>query len=78
MIVEGWSSSTGGYDVDTKLPEYQRRGDAEIWRFHPYERTLRVWRRQPDGGYAETQYSSGLVRPASLPDVRIDPDALLD
>jgi len=32
LVVEIWSPSTGLYDVDTKLPEYQRRGDAEIWR----------------------------------------------
>src|SRR5262249_41239936 len=32
LVVEIWSPSTGGYDVDTKLPEYQARGDVEIWR----------------------------------------------
>ena len=26
--------------AETKLREYQLRGDAEIWRIHPYERTL--------------------------------------
>jgi Uma2 family endonuclease len=35
LVVEVWSPSTGQYDVDEKLPEYQRRGDLEIWRFHP-------------------------------------------
>ncbi|MHB8576224.1 MAG: Uma2 family endonuclease, partial [Dehalococcoidia bacterium] len=49
LVVEVWSPSTGGYDVDVKLKEYQLRGDAEIWRIHPYERTLIAWRRQPDG-----------------------------
>ncbi len=76
LVVEVWSPSTGGYDVDTKLPEYQRRGDLEIWRIHPYERTLIAWVRQPDGSYAEALYRGGIVRPAALPGVAIDLDAL--
>ncbi len=28
LVVEVWSPSTGGYDVNTKLPEYRRRGDV--------------------------------------------------
>ena len=51
LIVEIWSLSTGEYDVDAKLPVYRQRGDLEIWRIHPYERTLTAWRRQPDGSY---------------------------
>ena len=76
LVVEIWSPSTGDYDVDTKLPEYQRRGDLEIWRLHPYERTLTVWRRQDDGSYVESVYGGGTVRVASLPNVAIDLDAL--
>jgi Uma2 family endonuclease len=49
LVVEVWSPSTGEYDIDSKLPEYQARGDKEIWRLHPYERTVRSWQRQPDG-----------------------------
>ena len=49
LVVEVWSPSTGDYDVDAKVPVYQQRGDLEIWRIHPYERTLTAWRRQPDG-----------------------------
>ncbi len=30
LVVEVWSPSTGEYDVESKLPEYQRRGDLEI------------------------------------------------
>ncbi len=30
FVAEVWSPSTGAYDIDAKLPEYQRRGDAEI------------------------------------------------
>jgi Uma2 family endonuclease len=76
LVVEVWSPSTGRLDVDEKLPEYQRRGDREIWRFHPYERTLTTWVRQPDGTYRETLYRGGMVRPAVFPHVVIDLDAL--
>ncbi len=76
FVAEVWSPSTGDYDVDGKLPEYQRRGDLEIWRLHPFERTLIAWRRQPDGGYTETMYNGGTVEVASLPGVAIDLDRL--
>jgi Uma2 family endonuclease len=78
LVVEVWSPSTGEYDVDSKLPEYQRRGDWEIWRIHPYEKTLTAWQRQPNGSYTETQHLGGIVQPAFLPDVRIDLDELFD
>ncbi|MGI8554278.1 MAG: Uma2 family endonuclease [Dehalococcoidia bacterium] len=78
LVVEVWSPSTGEYDVDEKLPEYQRRGDLEIWRIHPYERTLIVWQRQADGTYADSLYRAGTIRPASLPGVTIDLDALFE
>lgn len=72
LVVEIWSPSTGDDDVNEKLADDQRRGDAEIWRVHPYERTLTAWRRQPDGAYVETIYRDGLVHPQSLPGVVID------
>ena len=78
LVVEVWSPSTGGYDVDAKLPEYQRRGDLEVWRLHPYDRTLTAWRRQPDGTYAETVYRGGRVRPVALAGVEINLDELFD
>ena len=78
LVVEVWSPSTGDYDVDSKLPEYQRRGDLEIWRIHPFDRTLTAWRRQPDGTYAESQFSRGSVQPVALPNVTIDLDTLFD
>jgi Uma2 family endonuclease len=49
LVVEVWSPSTGAYDVEEKLREYQWRGDLEIWRIHPYEKTLTSWQRRPDG-----------------------------
>lgn len=78
LVVEVWSPSTGEYDVETKLPEYQRRGDLEIWRIHPFERTLTAWRRQLDGSYTESHYTEGIVQPVALPDVTIDLDTLFD
>jgi Uma2 family endonuclease len=76
LVVEIWSPSTGAYDVDTKVPDYRARGDLEIWRLHPRDRTLTTWVRQPDGGYAETSYTGGIVRPTFLPGVAIDLAAL--
>ena len=76
LVVEVWSQSTGAYDVTDKLPEYQRRGDLEIWLVHLYQRTLTSWVRQPDGSYAETVYGEATVRPAALPGVAIDLDEL--
>jgi Uma2 family endonuclease len=78
LVAEIWSPSTGDYDIDAKLPDYQRRGDLEIWYIHPDRRTLTAWRRRPDGTYAETVYRSGLVRPESQADVSIDLDALFE
>ncbi|MHB8574932.1 MAG: Uma2 family endonuclease [Dehalococcoidia bacterium] len=72
LVVEVWSPSTGSYDVAEKLQHYQQRGDAEIWRIHPYERTLTAWRRQPDGSYIETLYRDGAVPAGSLPGVVIE------
>ncbi|HEX6031440.1 MAG TPA: Uma2 family endonuclease [Tepidiformaceae bacterium] len=71
FVAEVWSPSTGEYDVDEKFPEYKRRGDLEIWRIHPYERSVTAWRRQVDGSYNETVYTSGEVPVLSLPGVRI-------
>ena len=76
LVIEIRSQSTGGYDVDDKLPDYQARGDREIWRMHPYERTLRIWRRQADGSYAMTEHRGGTIQLAGLPGVIIDLDPL--
>lgn len=78
LVVEVWSPSTGEYDVDQKLNEYQQRGDLEIWRIHPYERTLIAWVRRPDGSYLETLYTGGLIQPAFLPSVTIELERLFD
>jgi len=78
LVVEVWSPSTGAYDVNTKLPEYQRRGDLEIWYIHPYDRTLTAYRRQPDGTYSKTVYREGAVEPVALPGVRIALAALFE
>jgi Uma2 family endonuclease len=78
LVVEIWSPSTGAYDVASKLAEYRLRGHQEIWRIHPYERTLIAWRRQPDGTYTETLYTGGTVEPVALPGVTIDLAALFE
>ncbi len=78
LVVEVWSPSTGRYDIAEKLPVYQARGDLEIWYAHPYERTVTVWRRSPDGRYVESIYRGGELRPASLLGVVIDLDTLFD
>jgi Uma2 family endonuclease len=72
FVAEVWSPSTGDYDVDTKIPEYKRRGDLEIWRLHPYERSRIAWR-QPDGTYAESRFERGQVQLWALPSVTILP-----
>ena len=76
LVVEVWSPSTGRVDVVDKLPEYQRRGDQEIWLIHPYDKVLTAWVRQPDGRYTETAYRGGIIRPAALPNVAVDLDEL--
>ena len=76
LVVEVWSPSTGDYDVDRKIPEYMRRGDLEIWRIYPPDRTVTVRRRQSDGSYQETVYEGRTIQPAHLPGVTIDLDAL--
>ena len=76
LVVEVWSPSTGEYDVEEKLREYQWRGDLEIWRIHPYEKTLTRWQHQPDGSYHESSQRGGAARPATLPNVSIDLNSL--
>ncbi len=76
FVVEIWSPSTGGYDLDVKVTAYKARGDAEIWRLHPYQRTLTRWLRQPDGSYPELVHTGGVVALGALRGVSIDLDAL--
>ena len=78
LVVEVWSPSTGEYDVEQKLREYQWRGDLEIWRIHPDEKTLTRWQRQPDRSYRELSQRGGTVTPATLPGVTIDLDSLFE
>jgi Uma2 family endonuclease len=78
LVVEIRSPSTGGYDVLDKLPEYQARGDLEIWLLHPYEKTLTAWRKQPDGSYSVEVFASGTVYAAFLPNVSVVVEALFD
>jgi Uma2 family endonuclease len=76
FVAEVWSRSTGDYDVEEKFPAYRERGDREIWRVHPYEKTVTAWRLQPSGEYVESVHRSGSVAIASLPGVEIDLERL--
>jgi Uma2 family endonuclease len=78
LVVEISIPSTGGYDVDAKIPIYQQRGDLEIWRIRPHDRTLTSWVRQADGTYAETVYQSGLALPAMLSKAPLDRGSRFD
>ena len=78
LVAEVWSPSTGDYDVDTKIPVYRQRGDADIWRLHPFDRTLLRSVRQPAGSYHESVHHGGIVTLAALPHVTIDLDRLFD
>lgn len=78
LVVEIWSPSTGAYDIEEKLRDYRRRGDVEIWRIHPYHRTLTAWRLQPDGRYSEETVCAGMISPTALPTVTIDLDQLFE
>lgn len=76
FVAEVWSPSTGTYDLRRKIEQYRQRGDQEIWRIHPYQRTVTAWRRQPDGGYREETWSTGAVALHAVPGIRIDIDRL--
>lgn len=76
LVVEVWDPPTDEYDGDTKIPEYEHRGDTEIWRLHPYDRSLLAAKRQPDGSYEITEHRGGNVRSAALEGVAIDLDVL--
>lgn len=76
FVVEVWSPSTGDYDDDEKFPGYQARGDGEIWRVHPYDETVRVWRRSRDGTYTSETVTSGKLEISSLPGIFVDLDLL--
>ncbi len=77
FVAEVWSPSTGGYDIDSKLPQYQQRGDLEIWRVHPFDRTVSIWRRQPNGEYEFHLLTEGRIELAAIPGVWVDLDLLL-
>ena len=78
LVIEVWSLSTGRYDIRDKLPDYQARGDLEIWYVHPSNRTLTAWRRLPKRTYMETIYRAGTVQSVTLPTVAFKIEALFE
>jgi Uma2 family endonuclease len=76
LVVEVWSPSTGDYDTAAKIPVYRQRGDAEIWRIHPIERTLTRWVRDGDGAYVAATQHGGVVALSALSSVSVDLDRL--
>jgi Uma2 family endonuclease len=76
FLAEVWSRSTGQQAVESKVPAYQARRDQEIWRIHPYDRTVTVWRLQLGGSYLETLYHGGTIQLLAFANVAIDIDAL--
>lgn len=78
FVAEARSPSTGNYDVNVKIPVYKERGDREIWRIHPQQRTVTRWTRNDNGIYTETELTSGQVHLFALPHVVVDLDTLFD
>lgn len=78
LVVEVGSRAGRGYNVEAKIPEYQRRGDLEIWLIHPKKRTLTSWLRLADGSYSEEIYDDDIVSPAALPAVLVSIASLFD
>ncbi len=76
FVVEIWSPSTGDYDIESKVPGYKARGDAEIWFVDLRDQTVTRHREQPDGGYATDRLRRGRIRLTSLPVAIIDMDAI--
>ena len=76
FVAELWSPSTGDFDLTTKVPEYQLRKDAEIWRLHPHERFVESYRLDASGSYGVIRFTRGRIRLFQLPQVEIDLDEL--
>ena len=78
LVVEVWSPSMGSDALAEKLPDYQQRGDHEIWLIHPFDCWLLASVQQPDGSYTDNRYDGGVLAPTHVPNVSIDLDALFD
>ena len=76
LVVEVGSRTAGDYDLAVKVAAYQARGDAEIWRLQPNDRSLTRWPRQPNGTYTKETVTGGAVELVALPGVTVDLDAL--
>jgi Uma2 family endonuclease len=77
LVVKVWSPVVGGYDVEENLRRYQQRGDWEIWRVHPCDKTLTAWQRE-GGAHSAALHQRGAGQPASLPGVGIELQRLFE
>jgi Uma2 family endonuclease len=62
LVVEVWSWTEEPYDFATKLQAYRQRWDEDIWYFHPFDRTLTAWHKNPMGATASSFTAVGSNR----------------
>jgi Uma2 family endonuclease len=60
------------YDFEGKIRDYRARGDREVWRLDPFERTLVAWRIRPDGSCSGDTLLGGPVAPIATPEVTVN------
>jgi len=72
FVAEIWSPSTENEDIDATIPGYRLRGDLEIWRFYPFDRTASIWRRKVGGEYQESEVRTGSIELFAIPGITID------
>lgn len=59
LVIEITSPSTARHDLKTKYDLYQKHGVKEYWIIHPSEKTLMVFKLQPDGCYGAPDRYAG-------------------
>ena len=71
LVIEIGSESDPGLDLREKRPRYREAGIEEMWFVDPFERRVRVERREA-GGYASETLASGRLGSTVLPGFWID------
>lgn len=74
LVIEITSPSTAKMDLTVKFDLYQKHGVKEYWIVHPVEKTVMVFKLQPDGRYgAPDRYADdGKIAVPLLGDLVID------